>query len=75
MSQIAAKRLLVPAGIFIERLAKPSVAPKVVARTPATSLQGAGLTTTTLQCSATLVRHEDPKLDPIAALAERATTL
>jgi hypothetical protein len=38
LSQIAAKRLLVPVGIFVERLTKPSAAPKVVAGAPTTSL-------------------------------------
>jgi hypothetical protein len=40
LSQIAAKRLPVHVGIFVERLTKPSAAPKVAARAPTTSLQG-----------------------------------
>jgi hypothetical protein len=38
LSQIAAKRLPVPAGIFVERLTKPSATPKVVAGAPTTSM-------------------------------------
>jgi ribonuclease HI len=40
LSQIAAKRLPVPEGIFVERLTKPSATTRVVVRTPVTSLQG-----------------------------------
>jgi hypothetical protein len=40
LSQIAAKRLLVPMGIFVERLTKPSATPRVAVRTPATSSLG-----------------------------------
>jgi ribonuclease HI len=75
LSQIVAKRLPVPAGIFAEWLTKPLVAPKVVAHASKTSLWGSGPTTTTLQGSATPARDEDPKLDPIASLAKRATPL
>jgi hypothetical protein len=73
LSQIAAKRLPVHVGIFVERLTKPSAAPKVVARAPTTSLQGGGLSTTTRQGSVMPARDEDLKPDPIAALDERAT--
>jgi hypothetical protein len=68
-SQIAAKRLPVPVGIFVERLTKPSAALKVVAHGSATSLQGAGLATTTLQGSATPARDGDPKPDLVSTLA------
>jgi hypothetical protein len=66
LSQIAAKRLPVPAGIFVEQLTKPSSAPKMAAKAPSTSLQGAGMATVTRQGSATPARNKDPKLDPIA---------
>jgi hypothetical protein len=75
LSQIAAKRLPVLAGIFIERLAKPSMTLKVVNRTSKTSLHGVVPATITRQDSATLAKGKDPKPDPIAALAERETPL
>jgi hypothetical protein len=74
-SQIATKRLPVPAGIFVERLTKPSTTPRLVVRTPGTPSPGAVPATTAHQGSAALTKGKDLEPVPIVALAERATPL
>jgi hypothetical protein len=73
LSHIAAKRLLVPMGIFVERLTKPSATPRVAVRTPATSSLGVFPATAACQGSAPSATWEDLEPDPIAALSERGT--
>jgi hypothetical protein len=72
LSQIAAKRLPIPAGTFIERLAKPSVTSKAAVRNPATSSPGAIPATAAHQGSATMPTGKDSNPVPVAALAKRA---
>jgi hypothetical protein len=72
LSQIAATRLPIPVGTFVEWLAKPSVTSKAAVRTPATSFLGVVQATATRQGSAMTSTGKDSKLVPVAALAERA---
>jgi ribonuclease HI len=71
LSQIAAKRLPIPAGTFVEWFAKPSVTSKAAVRTTTTSSPRPVPATVAHQGSAMMSTRRDFEPVPIADLAER----
>jgi hypothetical protein len=65
LSQIATKRLPVPAGIFVERLTNPSATLRVAVWTPGTPSPGAVPVTAARQGSAAPTKRKDLELFPL----------